>query len=190
MSPTFTNSPYSMASTAAPCTDPCVTTCPSCGGLQCLCRPRFFAGQLLTDDDLSLLNNYVVEKNKLHNRYLHGWGVVCGLEVVCAPCDRVTVRGGYALSPCGEDIIVCKNVTVNVCELINKCKDKERHEWECEPFPSGPGQDCVNEEEDWILTVRYDEKGSRGITALKGSSASACCSACSCGGSSGCGCGS
>jgi hypothetical protein len=143
---------------------------------------------LLTDQTLNDLDRYIIEKNKLHNRYLHGWGVVCGLEAVCAPCDKVTVRGGYALSPCGEDIIVCNNVTVNVCELINKCKDKQRHDWECEPFPSGPGQDCVNVEEDWVLTVRYDEKGSRGITALKGSSA--CCSSCNCGGSSGCGCGS
>src|SRR5713101_1511831 len=130
MSPTFTNSPYSMASTAAPCTDPCVTTCPSCGGLQCLCRPRFFAGQLLTDDDLSLLNNYIVEKNKLHNRYLHGWGVVCGMEVVCSPCNNlVTVKSGYALSPCGEDIIVCQDTPVDICTLVLKCKRQAPPDW-------------------------------------------------------------
>ena len=62
-------------------------SCPACGGLQCLCRPRFFAGQLLTEEDLNRLDHYIVEKNKLHNRYLHGWGVVCGLEVVCHPCQ-------------------------------------------------------------------------------------------------------
>ncbi|MDQ2938014.1 MAG: hypothetical protein M3R67_10960 [Acidobacteriota bacterium] len=167
--------------------DPC--PCPSCGGLECLCRPRFFGGQLLTDETLNSLDRYIVEKNKLHNRYLHGWGVVCGLEVVCGPCNEVTVRPGYALSPCGEDIIVCKSATVNVCELIYKCKDKERREWECEPFPTGPSPDCRDLEEEWILTVRYDEKSSRGITALKAGSASTCGSSCSCGGSSSCGCG-
>src|SRR5690349_21018508 len=57
--------------------------CPSCGGLECLCRPRFFAGQLLTDEDLTRLDHYIQAKNRLHNRFLHGWGVACGLEVVC-----------------------------------------------------------------------------------------------------------
>src|ERR1044072_3945942 len=162
--------------------------CPTCGGLECLCRPRFFAGQLLTDETLNQLDHYIVEKNKLHNRYLHGWGVVCGFEVVCHPCNAVTVRGGYALSPCGEDVIVCKDVTVDVCSLINQCKDKRR-DWECEPYGVGQNTDCNNFEEDWILTVRYDETTSRGITALKGGNAPACCSSCSCGGSSSCGCG-
>lgn len=166
--------------------------CPTCGGLQCLCRPRFFAGQLLTDEALNNLEHYIVEKNKLHNRYLHGWGVVCGLEVVCNPCNAVTVRGGYALSPCGEDVVVCKDVTVDVCSLINQCKDKRR-DWECEPLGMGDSLDCYEAEEDWILTVRYDETTSRGITALRGGNAPACCSSCSCGGSSGsgggCGCG-
>src|SRR5437868_8395308 len=89
-----------------PC-DRSIQVCPECGGLECLCRPRFFAGQLLTDEDLNLLDHYIVEKGKLHNRYLQGWGVVCGLEVVCNPCNAVTVRAGYALGPCGEDIVVC-----------------------------------------------------------------------------------
>ena len=77
-------------------TDPC-TPCPACGGLECLCRPRFFAGQLLTEADLNRLDHYIVAKNKLHNRYVHGWGVACGMEVVCSVCgDQVVVRAGYA----------------------------------------------------------------------------------------------
>ena len=35
-----------------PTCDP-APVCPACGGLECLCRPRFFAGQLLTEDDLN-----------------------------------------------------------------------------------------------------------------------------------------
>jgi hypothetical protein len=175
--------------TADPQTGACKTcACPTCAGLECLCRPRFFAGQLLTDETLNSLDHYIVEKNRLHNRYLHGWGVVCGLEVVCNPCNAVTVRAGYALSPCGDDIIVCKDAAVDVCALISQCADKRR-EWECEPFSSGPDLDCKDVEGDWILTVRYDEKSLRGITALKGGAAPSCGSGCSCGGSSGCGCG-
>src|SRR3954453_19853802 len=85
--------------------DPSCQPCPDCGGLECLCRPRFFAGQLLTEQDLNRLDHYITEKHKLHNRHLWGSGVVCGLEVRCAPCDElVTVTDGYALSPCVEDI--------------------------------------------------------------------------------------
>ena len=71
-------------------------------------RPRFFAGQLLTEDDLQRLTEYGTAKDRLHNRFLFGAGVVCGLEVVCDPCGggRVTVRPGYALDCCGRDIVV------------------------------------------------------------------------------------
>ena len=109
-------------------TDPCAP-CPECGGLECLCRPRFFAGQLLTEADLNRLDHYIVAKNRLHNRHLHGWGVSCGLEVVCHPCsNQVIVRAGYALSPCGDDIILCSDVPVDICQLITGC---------CEPEPDG-----------------------------------------------------
>lgn len=166
---------------------PKLTRCPVCGGLECLCRPRFFAGQLLTEDDLNRLEHYIVAKNKLHNRYLHGAGVVCGLEVSCHQCKGfVTVKSGYALSPCGDDIVLCDDQAVNVCELIQHCRQQQ---FDCESaFP--PAQPiCGEEDDEWILYVCYDERPTRGITPLRGSSSSACCSQCSCGGSSSCGCG-
>ena len=73
---------------------------PVCGGLECLCRPRFFPGQLLTEDDLNRLEQYVIAKNKLHNRYFHGSGVVCGLEVVCDPCSRGERRRSNPATRC------------------------------------------------------------------------------------------
>jgi len=83
--------------------------------LECVCRPRFFAGQVLNADDLNRLDAYIRAKHRLHNRQLHGWGVVNGLEVMCNPCgDGVAVGCGYALGPCGDDIVVCDAVTVDV----------------------------------------------------------------------------
>lgn len=178
-----------VATPSRPYTTPCDNPqqpCPECGGLECLCRPRFFAGQLLTDEDLNLLNHYIIEKNKLHNRYLHGWGVVCGMEVVCDPCSGVQVKPGYAISPCGEDIIVCKNQSVDVCSLINACKKPKNN---CDPIDAYTANDrCRDTTEEWVLAIRYTEKATRGITSLKGASGSSCCSKCSCGGSSNCGC--
>lgn len=187
--------------------------CPACGGLECLCRPRFFAGQLLTEDDLNRLDHYIVAKQRLHNRHLVGWGVACGLEVVCDTCgprrgsSKVTVKPGYALSPCGNDIVVCDTVGVDVCALIDRCRP-QRDDDCFELFPgagrstaapgaaAGDGQDdpCGGGTEEWVLAVCYREKPSRGITALRAAAEAPCgCGGsgggCGCGGSGGCGCG-
>jgi hypothetical protein len=166
--------------------------CPVCKGLECLCRPRFFPGQLLSDEDLNRLQSYITGKNRLHNRYLHGWGVACGLEVVCDPCKptHVVVRIGYALSPCGDDIVLCADQSVNVCEIIERCRDKR--EPVCDPPYQSPPQPCTGGVEKWVLAVCYDETPSRGITALTGSGDTSCGG--SCGGScsssgGGCSCG-
>ena len=121
--------------------EPIPEKCSICGMLECLCRPRFFAGQMLTADDLNRLDYYIRAKHRLHNRQLHGWGVVNGLEVTCDACGKGVVVGcGYALSPCGEDIVVCEPVVVDVCALIKTCKEAERGQ-PCEPprhpTPSG-----------------------------------------------------
>jgi hypothetical protein len=163
--------------------------CPVCGGLECLCRPRFFSGQLLTEEDLNRLDRYITGKNRLHNRMLFGWGVVNGLEVTCGPCNNgVVVSTGYALSPCGDDIVVCKDTPVDVCALANACCDSSRSN-DCGPYSSPAPQDCQDVEQKWILAICYDEKPSRGVSPLRDTSSQACCSRCNCGGYSGCGCG-
>jgi hypothetical protein len=145
--------------------------CPTCGGLHTLCRPRFFAGQLLTEDDLNRLDRYMVEKNRLHNRYIHGWGVVCGLEVVCSVCDRegdrgkVVVKPGYVLSPCGNDIVVSETETVDVCDIINRCQPPAD---EC--FAPSSETLCEDAEEEWILAVCYKEQTAREVVALRAAS--------------------
>ena len=44
-------------------------------------RVRYFPRQLLPADDLSAEPDYLRERARRHNRYLHGWGVVCGCSV-------------------------------------------------------------------------------------------------------------
>src|SRR5262245_12971670 len=145
--------------------DPSCQPCPDCGGLECLCRPRFFAGQLLTEQDLNRLDHYITEKHKLHNRHLFGSGVVCGLVVTCAPCDeRVNVSPGYALSACGEDIVVCKPDSVDICALIARCRDDV--DPDCRPY--GGGDSCDDVEEEWVLALRYVETPSMPRTPVVG----------------------
>ncbi len=169
----------------------------SCDTLQCLCRPRFFAGQLLTEQDLQRLDQYIVAKDRLHNRHLHGTGVVCGLEVVCNPCDdTVTVRAGYALGPCGEDIVVCQDTRVDVGDLIRQQRQAQAKVDDCRPFGDRPTDDCEEARQPWVLAICYDERPSRGVTSLRPPStcSSGCIGVCTCGGGggagSGCSCGS
>lgn len=58
-----------------------------------------------------------------HNRHLHGWGIVCGLQVVCGPhqTDRresVTVREGYAIDAEGNDLVLPKDRPLDVLDMI------------------------------------------------------------------------
>jgi len=79
-----------------------------CCALDCLVRPRFFSGQLLTDSDLGQLVTWTSDKLRL-GRYRYGWGVVCGLEVRCDPANP-----GYGVSCCGEDIVVCEDAKLDL----------------------------------------------------------------------------
>ena len=86
-------------------------------------RPNFFAGQLLTDEDLRDAMNYMVEKNRLHNRHFMGEGVVCGLQVNPHPCIshrvKVIVRKGHALNGRGDDILIARDHEINILSLIH-----------------------------------------------------------------------
>lgn len=150
----------------------------------CLCRPRFFDGQLITAADFDRQDDYRIGKDRLHNRYLHGTGVVCGLEVVCNPCDdTVTVRPGYALGPCGEDIVVCADTSVDVGDLLRE--QRRARTSDCPPHGVTP-EDCEAARQKWVLSICYDEQACRPVGALRTRESDCGCGG-SCGGSGGCG---
>ncbi|HVQ37574.1 MAG TPA: hypothetical protein VMS31_08575 [Pyrinomonadaceae bacterium] len=105
----------------------CQCGCASCEGtccsLDCIVKPRFFCGQLLTDADLSAMLKWARDRFGL-SRYRHGWGVVCGLDVRCDPeaPTSVIVTPGYAVNCCGDDVIVCETATL---DLKGACKAEE-----------------------------------------------------------------
>jgi hypothetical protein len=75
-------------------------------------RPNFFFGKLLTAEDLTAEQNYHLQKQKLHNRYLHGWGVVSGLRVDSIN-GSIHISAGLALDCEGNEIIVEDSVSVD-----------------------------------------------------------------------------
>jgi hypothetical protein len=174
------------ARTAAP------PACPVCPGLECQCRPRYFAGQVLDAADLNADQAYVRHKQRLHNLYLHGWGVVCGLEVTCHPdCDGwVRLGQGYAISPCGDDVVVCRDEDVDVLARIREfcAEERRRRPDNCIPY-GGTQADCGDTDGCWYLTLTYEETPTRAMTTLRDPHTARTPCVCGPRGSTGCGCG-
>ncbi|WP_410636484.1 hypothetical protein [Amycolatopsis sp. cmx-4-83] len=121
-------------------------------------RPRFFSGQLLTEDDLTLLTDYVAGKDRLHNRMLSGPGVVCGLEVTCGSCTggTVLVHPGHALDCCGNDIVLSCKEKVDVQALVRELRVSS---------PGvGCGDPCDDDQRHFGLFVRYEESMTGAVT--------------------------
>jgi hypothetical protein len=81
-------------------------------------RVNYFPRQLLTADDMFADQEYFLLKLRRHNRFLHGWGTVCGLVVTAAPTVdlpwQVQISGGYALGPYGDEIYVAEPVFLDL----------------------------------------------------------------------------
>ena len=62
-------------------------------------RMRYFDGLLLDAEDYKLDQEYQMRLQQLHNRYLHTWGIVAGLEVEpSVQYLKVVVKEGIALN--------------------------------------------------------------------------------------------
>ena len=86
--------------------------------LKSFVRNNFFAGRLLTADDLALEQKYFREKQKLHNRALHGFGVVSGLEVSQRP-GKLIITAGLAIDCQGNEIVVAEPVELSLPAVVS-----------------------------------------------------------------------
>ncbi len=82
-------------------------------------RSRFFTGQVLTADDLQREQDYHRDKSRLHNRFLHGWGVVVGLRV-SVDQGAVVVAPGLALDCAGNELILPTEERVSLSGLTGR----------------------------------------------------------------------
>lgn len=85
-------------------------------------RVNFFDRQLLTASDMITDRDYFLQKLRRHNRFLHGWGVVCGLAVTvpAQPASpwQVQIGSGYALGPFGDEIFVGDSVLFDLAACL------------------------------------------------------------------------
>lgn len=113
-------------------------------------RDRYFHGMLMTDRDFREEQNYHIEKRKLHNRMLHGWGVVCGLGIKATVPESSTViiTPGMALDCWGNEIHVCDDFEVDFGDVCSETKTNETNP--CEE--KGAAQDCK-----YYVGIKYAE---------------------------------
>jgi DNA-binding beta-propeller fold protein YncE len=102
-------------------------------------RLNYFTGQFLAERDFRAEQEYQIGKHRQHNRYLHGYGTVCGLKLVEHPnsdCrDRfVILEPGLALDCCGREIVVKEKVYIDLVKLfaaqnidLNNIKSEEQN---------------------------------------------------------------
>jgi hypothetical protein len=132
----------------------CGGTGGSCCDLECLVRPNFYCGQLLTDADLTAVVQWTRDRLSL-SRYRDGWGVVCGLEVTCSEPEgacgcgcgsskgcTVWIDKGYAVDCCGNDLVVCEPIPVDLSGV-------------CRPDDDPCADPC------WPPPVKRDRTGAR-----------------------------
>src|ERR1041384_6966879 len=127
-------------------------------------RVNYFPRQLLTVEDMVTERDYFLQKLRRHNRFLHGWGVVCGLAVTAAPTDKalwqVQIGSGYALGPYGDEIYVAEPVLLDLSQcgagtMTNPC--------EPDILSAAPGGAVGTEV---FIAIKYAECFARPVRAL------------------------
>ncbi|MDZ7630216.1 MAG: hypothetical protein U5K74_02360 [Gemmatimonadaceae bacterium] len=110
--------------------------------LPTLARPTYVAGQLLTAEDLLAEQTYHRDRARLHNRLLHGWGVVAGLDARSRK-GEVIVGPGLALDAHGDEIILTTAVVLAPAAGSAGCRAQyvivRYHETDAAPVPVPDG---------------------------------------------------
>lgn len=81
-------------------------------------RNNFLEGMSLTPEDLHVEQTYFREKHRLHNRSLHGFGIVSGLEVDQRR-NQLVITPGLALDCQGNEILVAEPVELTLPETLS-----------------------------------------------------------------------
>ena len=103
--------------------------------IPCFERNNYFYGKRMTARDFQDEQCYFNEKRWLINRMVHGWGVVCGLDVIpTEDNNKVEVTPGLAIDCCGREILVCGdeedryvllNPEEHECDLLLKEEEQQ-----------------------------------------------------------------
>ena len=93
-------------------------------------RVHYTLGLVLGEDEFRQDQGYVIERDRLHNRALHGYGTVSGLAVRVVPAGdgdaEVQVAPGLAVDPHGESICVDATQCARLAAWLSRSATRDR----------------------------------------------------------------
>src|SRR5258705_10631612 len=102
-----------------------------CAAVPSFDRLNYYYGQLLSAPHFLAEQAYFREKLKLHNRCLHGYGVVCGLEVTVEsppdPCYPPKEPEAPPPPAGGDEARKIEEETRKLREEFTKVEDPDKH---------------------------------------------------------------
>ena len=124
-------------------------------------RNKYFNGKRLTADSFRLEQEYSIDRRRLLNRAIHGWGVVYGYGIALhepqegyddTPANSVEVSTGLALDQCGRELLETGRA-LRFNDLIILDRDGKR----VDDVSELPESEC------WLLSVHYAEQDTGSI---------------------------
>ncbi|HSK62508.1 MAG TPA: hypothetical protein VK893_01660 [Pyrinomonadaceae bacterium] len=135
-----------------------------CTDLQCETglRNKYFEGKRLTADSFRLEQKYAIERRRLLNRAIHGWGVVYGFGIAAhepreegcpeIPKGSLKINAGLALDQCGRELLEIGR-GIKLSDVIVFDKEGKR----VDPADADFSAEC------WELRVHYAEQDTGSI---------------------------
>jgi hypothetical protein len=131
-------------------------------------RNNYFNGKRLTPDSFQVEQKYMLERHRLLNRAIHGWGVVYGFEITIVepdPCkktgsSRLMIGAGLALDNYGRELYQC-GTQIEIDDLIVLDKKNARHVLESSSSSYGSSDSKETDpslQECWLLSAHYAEQ--------------------------------
>src|SRR5262245_14449018 len=123
-------------------------------------RNRYFIGKRLAPSTFKLEQDYLVERRRLLNRAIHGWGVVYGYPTAMAKPDkkapylaagRIEIGAGLALDEPGRELVQTQTIWLpfGVVTVL----DKNGHPVDRSKLKGPPPEKVC-----WLLSVHYAER--------------------------------
>jgi hypothetical protein len=136
-------------------------------------RNNYYEGKRLTPEMFRVEQQYLLERRRLLNRAIHGWGVVYGYAIAFSDrtdnrrepaSSRLTIGPGLALDSCGRELLQSCKISVSIDDVIfiddaGRRVDPEKALAGLEPPRSNKAPDtriC------WLLSAHYTEQSSGG----------------------------
>lgn len=133
-------------------------------------RNRYFMGKYMAARDFRLDQDYFLGRGHLHNRMLHGWGIVCGLRIEHHERQEcrsrwVVIRAGIAIDCYGRELVLDQDWAIELPFDEHNGRDgeaeqEEGEDWQVDEYKGG------RQPEEYLLCLHYHEQETQMVPVL------------------------